>query len=107
MASASTMTRGPVFGSVPDPEKMPPIQPCATTHMTNATTPPAARKIPGRRESNGPNPMIRDTMANTHPPALPTDDSELPRELRKWSNQLGFPDAMSVIAPEMEPLVRF
>ena len=51
--------------------------------------------------------MISDTMANTQPPALPTDDSPLPRLLRKWSNQLGFPDAMSVIAPEMEPLVRF
>ena len=107
MASASTTIRGPVLGSVPEPVKMPPIHPCATTHMAKAST-----AASGEEDSRTTGEQRAETDDQRHDgqqpaPCVADRDSRAPKLLRKWSNQLGFPDAMSVIIPEMEPLARF
>ena len=85
MARANRMTSGPVLGSVPEPVKMPPIQPWPNIHMARDPTIPAQRNGCGRRTTNGPTPMISETAAMVQAASGPTAFRWCPTELRKWS----------------------
>ena len=83
MASARSTMSGPVFGSVPEPVKMPP-RPWPLTQKKVANRPPAARNGVGRRNTRGPNPMTSEPMASSHVVHTPPLPKWLPKLLRKW-----------------------
>ena len=105
MAKASSTTRGPEFGSVPEPVKMPP-SPWPLTQKKVAKRPPAARNGVGRRNTSGPNPTISEPMASNHVVQTPPLPKWLPKLLRKWEYALGSPGDMPVMALETDVGVR-
>jgi hypothetical protein len=82
MAKARRMISGPVFGSVPDPVKMPP-RPWPLTQKKAAKSPPRNRKGVGRRRTIGPNPTINDPIAKSHVVPMPPLPNWFPKLLRK------------------------
>ena len=98
---------GPVLGSVPEPVKMPPrpwpvTQKSGRQHATGGQERgrPAEQQRP---EADDQRPMASTQVA--HSPPLPRHG--VPKLFRKWAYALGSPDAMPVIALDMDVVVRF
>ena len=98
--------RGPEFGSVPEPVKMPPRPWPLTQKKVGQQTTGSKKRSWSTAEQAGPNPTISEPMASSQVVQTPPLPKWLPKLLRKWEYALGSPDDMPVMALETDVGVR-